>query len=106
MGQFEFLTQRVTNIEIQTAVLSCFHSTLRTAFFALPAGRFLRETGALIFDDLRAIQLRHGFLPKAELESLSGRTQTPLYQLHSVASFDPHFVSLQLPRPEIRACSD
>jgi len=61
VGQFEFLTQRVTNIEIQTAVLSCFHSTLRTAFFALPAGRFLRETGALIFDDLRAIQLRPRF---------------------------------------------
>ena len=106
MGQFEFLTQRVTSIEIQTAVLSCFHSTLRTAFFALPAGRFLRETGALIFDDLRAIQLRHGFLPKAELESLSARTQTPLYQLHSVASFYPHFHLVPPPRAEIRVCAD
>jgi NADH:ubiquinone oxidoreductase subunit F (NADH-binding)/NADH:ubiquinone oxidoreductase subunit E len=79
---------------------------LRTAFFALPAGRFLRETGALIFDDLRAIQLRHGFLPKAELESLSARTQTPLYQLHSVASFYPHFHLVPPPRAEIRVCAD
>jgi NADH:ubiquinone oxidoreductase subunit E len=44
----------------------------------------------VIFDDLRAIQLRHGFLPKAELQALSSRTQTPLYQIHSVASFYPH----------------
>jgi len=51
----------------------------------------LRVTGAVIFDDLRAIQLRYGFLPKAELEGLSQRTQTPLYQIHSVASFYPHF---------------
>jgi NADH:ubiquinone oxidoreductase subunit F (NADH-binding)/NADH:ubiquinone oxidoreductase subunit E len=60
----------------------------------------------VIFDDLRAIQLRHGFLPKAELESLSSRTQTPLYQIHSVASFYPHF-HLALPaRAEVRVCAD
>jgi hypothetical protein len=53
--------------------------------------RFSCETGDVIFDDLRAIQLRHGFLPKAELEDLSRRTQTPLYQIHSVASFYPSF---------------
>ena len=46
---------------------------------------------AVIFDDLRAIQHRHGFLPKPELEALSQRTSTPLYQIHSVASFYPHF---------------
>ena len=66
----------------------------------------MRETGALIFDDLRAIQLRHGFLPKAELESLSARTQTPLYQLHSVASFYPHFHLVPPSRAEIRVCAD
>jgi len=47
----------------------------------------------VIFDDLRAIQLRHGFLPKAELEGLSQRTQTPLYQIHSVAKFLSSFSS-------------
>ena len=60
----------------------------------------------MIFDDLRAIQLRHGFLPKAELEGLSQRTQTPLYQIHSVASFYPHFHLAPPPRAEVRVCAD
>ncbi len=60
----------------------------------------------MIFDDLRAIQLRHGFLPRAELESLSSRTQTPLYQIHSVASFYPHFHLLPPARAEVRVCAD
>ncbi len=60
----------------------------------------------MIFDDLRAIQTRHGFLPKAELESLSQRTQTPLYQIHSVASFYPHFQLAVPPRADLRVCAD
>jgi NADH:ubiquinone oxidoreductase subunit F (NADH-binding)/NADH:ubiquinone oxidoreductase subunit E len=60
----------------------------------------------VIFDDLRAIQLRHGFLPKAELEALSARTQTPLYQIHSVASFYPHFHLAPPARAELRVCAD
>lgn len=60
----------------------------------------------MIFDDLRAIQLRHGFLPKAELESLSARTQMPLYQIHSVASFYPHFHLAMPPKAEVRVCAD
>jgi NADH:ubiquinone oxidoreductase subunit F (NADH-binding)/NADH:ubiquinone oxidoreductase subunit E len=60
----------------------------------------------VIFDDLRAIQLRHGFLPKAELEGLSQRSQTPLYQIHSVASFYPHFHLVPPPRADVRVCAD
>jgi formate dehydrogenase beta subunit len=60
----------------------------------------------VIFDDLRAIQLRHGFLPKAELEALSSRAQTPLYQIHSVASFYPHFHLVPPARAEVRVCAD
>jgi formate dehydrogenase beta subunit len=60
----------------------------------------------VIFDDLRAIQTRHGFLPKAELESLSQRTQTPLYQIHSVASFYPHFHLAIPPKADLRVCAD
>ncbi len=60
----------------------------------------------MIFDDLRAIQLRHGFLPKAELEGLSARTQMPLYQIHSVASFYPHFHLAVPPKAEVRVCAD
>jgi NADH:ubiquinone oxidoreductase subunit F (NADH-binding)/NADH:ubiquinone oxidoreductase subunit E len=60
----------------------------------------------VIFDDLRAIQLRYGFLPKAELEGLSRRTQTPLYQIHSVSSFYPHFHLAPPAKAEIRVCAD
>ena len=60
----------------------------------------------VIFDDLRAIQLRNGFLPKAELEGLSQRTQTPLYQIHSLASFYPHFHLAPPAKAEIRVCAD
>ena len=60
----------------------------------------------MIFDELRAIQLRHGYLPKAELEALSRKTQTPLYQIHSVASFYPHFHLTRPAKAEVRVCAD
>jgi NADH:ubiquinone oxidoreductase subunit F (NADH-binding)/NADH:ubiquinone oxidoreductase subunit E len=60
----------------------------------------------VIFDELRSIQSRHGYLPKAELEGLSRRTQTPLYQIHSVASFYPHFHLTPPPRAEVLVCAD
>src|ERR1700674_5503919 len=69
-------------------------------------GAFCARRGAVIFDDLRAIQLRYGFLPKAELEGLSQRNETPLYQIHSVASFYPHFHLVPPPKAEIRVCAD
>jgi formate dehydrogenase beta subunit len=60
----------------------------------------------VIFDELRAIQLRCGYLPKAELENLSRRGQIPLYQIHSVASFYPHFHLTPPSRAEIYVCAD
>jgi formate dehydrogenase beta subunit len=69
-------------------------------------GAFRARQGDVIFDDLRAIQLRYGFLPKAELEGLSQRTQTPLYQIHSVASFYPHFHLVPPAKAEIHVCAD
>jgi NADH:ubiquinone oxidoreductase subunit F (NADH-binding)/NADH:ubiquinone oxidoreductase subunit E len=60
----------------------------------------------VIFDELRAIQLRFGYLPKAELESFSQRSQIPLYQIHSVASFYPHFHLMPPSRAEIHVCAD
>ncbi len=80
--------------------------TSRRASFENDADAFRARRGAVIFDDLRAIQLRHGSLPKAELEGLSQRTQTPLYQIHSVASFYPHFHLVPPPKAEIRVCAD
>jgi NADH:ubiquinone oxidoreductase subunit F (NADH-binding)/NADH:ubiquinone oxidoreductase subunit E len=60
----------------------------------------------MIFDELRAIQLRFGYLPAAELQALSHKTQTPLYQIHSVASFYPHFHLKPPARAEIHVCAD
>ena len=60
----------------------------------------------MIFDELRAIQLRHGYLPKVELQALSRRTQTPLYQIHSVASFYPHFHLIPPAKAEVHVCAD
>ena len=45
----------------------------------------------MIFDDLRAIQDQYGYLPGPQLEALSKRTNIPLYQIHGVADFYPHF---------------
>jgi NADH:ubiquinone oxidoreductase subunit F (NADH-binding)/NADH:ubiquinone oxidoreductase subunit E len=82
------------------------HATLRCASQSQQVGAILARRGAVIFDDLRAIQLRYGFLPKAELAGLSQRTQTPLYQIHSVASFYPHFHLVPPAKAEIRVCAD
>jgi NADH:ubiquinone oxidoreductase subunit E len=60
----------------------------------------------LIFDDLRAIQSQYGYLPAEQLEALSKKTGTPLYRIHGVADFYPHFhLSPQL---KVRAniCTD
>jgi NADH:ubiquinone oxidoreductase subunit F (NADH-binding)/NADH:ubiquinone oxidoreductase subunit E len=84
---------------------SALHFASRTTVEKL-RDAFLARHGAVIFDDLRAIQLRHGFLPKAELEGLSQRSETPLYQIHSVASFYPHFHLAPPPRADVRVCAD
>ena len=60
----------------------------------------------MIIEELRAIQRKHGYLPVEELTALSQRTQAPLYQLHGVASFFPHFRLAPPPRVEVLACSD
>jgi NADH:ubiquinone oxidoreductase subunit F (NADH-binding)/NADH:ubiquinone oxidoreductase subunit E len=82
------------------------HSNTRRASVTSMAGGSFARQGNVIFDDLRAIQLRYGFLPKAELEGLSQRAQTPLYQIHSVASFYPHFHLAPPAKAEIRVCAD
>jgi NADH:ubiquinone oxidoreductase subunit F (NADH-binding)/NADH:ubiquinone oxidoreductase subunit E len=60
----------------------------------------------VIFEELRAIQLHYGYLPKAELEHFSQRSQIPLYQIHSVASFYPHFHLTPPSRAEVLVCAD
>jgi NADH:ubiquinone oxidoreductase subunit F (NADH-binding)/NADH:ubiquinone oxidoreductase subunit E len=60
----------------------------------------------IVIDDLRAIQREHGYLPQSALEALSERIQTPLYQLHGLASFFPHFRLSPPPPVDVQICAD
>ncbi len=59
-----------------------------------------------IFDELRAIQRAHGYLPQGELRALANRLDVPLYRLQAVASFFPHFFLKPPARAEVRVCGD
>ena len=60
----------------------------------------------MIFDDLRAIQDQYGYLPGDQLVALSERSHIPLYQIHGVADFFPHFHLKPPPKVRMRVCSD
>ena len=45
----------------------------------------------MIVQELSHLQDTHGYLPKEELHRLSERLDEPLYRLHELASFFPHF---------------
>jgi NADH:ubiquinone oxidoreductase subunit F (NADH-binding)/NADH:ubiquinone oxidoreductase subunit E len=60
----------------------------------------------LIFDELKAIQRQFGYLRSDELEALAKRAHIPLYQLHGVASFYPHFRLEPPARAELLVCAD
>jgi NADH:ubiquinone oxidoreductase subunit F (NADH-binding)/NADH:ubiquinone oxidoreductase subunit E len=59
-----------------------------------------------IFDELRAIQQRHRYLPAVELRALAARHNLPLFYLNGVASFYPHFYLAPPARAEVRVCDD
>jgi len=59
-----------------------------------------------IFDQLRAIQDRFGYLPPDQLHAMSEQTGTPLYRIHGVASFYPHFNLQPPPKVCLRVCTD
>ena len=63
-------------------------------------------THSPVFDELRAIQRTHGYLPDADLRALAERLDVPLYSLQSVASFYPHFFLKPPARVEVRVCGD
>src|SRR5262249_44892771 len=60
----------------------------------------------MVFEELKAIQRQHGYLPANQLVALSDRAGVPLSQIHGVASFYPHFRLTQPARAEVRICDD
>ena len=60
----------------------------------------------MLIDDLREIQVRHGYLPEEALKSLSESKGIPLYEIHGVASFYPHFRLQPPPKATLRVCTD
>ncbi len=60
----------------------------------------------MIFDDLRQIQSQYGYLPADQLQQLSERTHTPLYRIHGVADFYPHFHLTRPPKVRMNVCGD
>jgi formate dehydrogenase beta subunit len=59
-----------------------------------------------IFDELRAIQDRFGYLPPDQLRAMSDRMEVPLYRIHGVASFYPHFNLKPPPKVTVNVCCD
>ena len=59
-----------------------------------------------MFEELRAIQREFGYLPAEQLKALSNSINTPISQIHAVASFYPHFHLTPPPRIDVRVCAD
>ena len=60
----------------------------------------------MIFDELREIQRRFGYLPADQLKNLASKMDLPLYRVHGVASFYPHFHLTRPPKADVRVCQD
>ena len=60
----------------------------------------------MIIQELNLIQKTHAYLPAGELQALSRRINVPLYRLHGLASFYPHFRLQPPPTVDLRVCQD
>jgi len=64
------------------------------------------DSSPLIFGELREIQRQFGYLPADQLKALAKKIDVPLYRLHGVASFYPHFHLTPPPKADVRVCQD
>lgn len=59
-----------------------------------------------MFDELRAIQATHGYLPTDQLYQLATKLKMPVSEIHAVASYYPHFYLKPPPKVDVRVCAD
>ena len=60
----------------------------------------------MIYEELKHIQRKFGYIPPDEMAALAKRINVPLYRLHSVASFYPHFQLTPPAKADVRICAD
>jgi NADH:ubiquinone oxidoreductase subunit F (NADH-binding)/NADH:ubiquinone oxidoreductase subunit E len=60
----------------------------------------------LLFDELRAIQHKHGYLPPEPLQALSKQMNLPLYKINGVAEFYPEFHLTPPAKIHVEVCRD
>lgn len=64
-----------------------------------------RETAGVV-EDLRLLQEEHGYIPLRELEVIARRRNVHLRDIHTIASFYPHFRLKPLAKADVRVCDD
>jgi formate dehydrogenase beta subunit len=60
----------------------------------------------MLFDEMRAIQHKHGYLPADEIQQLSKELEIPLYRINGVAEFYPEFRVNPPAQAMVEVCTD
>jgi NADH:ubiquinone oxidoreductase subunit F (NADH-binding)/NADH:ubiquinone oxidoreductase subunit E len=60
----------------------------------------------MIYDELRILQKKHGYLPAEEMRRLAQRIDMPLYRIHNLASYYSRFHLKPPPAVRIGVCAD